>query len=42
MFFCVEIGMVKGCCGSGCEIGMGMVICSGVFVGLLIKFGRGW
>ena len=37
-----EIGIVKGCCGSGCEIGVGMVVCNGVFEGLLIKFGRGW
>ena len=40
--FCGEIGMVKGCYGSSCEIGMGMVVCGGVFVGLLIGFGRGW
>ena len=34
--------MVKGCYGSSCEIGVGMVVCSGMFVRLLIRFGRGW
>ena len=34
--------MVKGCCGSGCEISVGMVVCGDIFVGLLIRFSRGW
>ena len=42
VIFCGEIGMVKGCYGFGCEIGVGMVVCGFVFVGLLIRFGCGW
>ena len=42
VIFCGKINVVKGCCGSGCEIGVGMVVCSGMFVGLIIGFDRGW
>ena len=42
VIFCGEIRMIKDCCGFGCEIGMGMVVCGGMFMGLLIRFGRRW
>ena len=32
LFFWGKIGMVRGCCGFGCEIGVGMVVYGSVFV----------
>ena len=40
--FCGKIDMVKGCCGFACEIGVGMMVCGSMFVGLLIGFSCGW
>ena len=42
VIFCGEISMIKGCCGFGCEIGLGMVVCDDMFMGLLIRFGSHW
>ena len=36
-----EIGVVKGCCGSGCEIGVGLVVC-GCVVGAMARSACLW